>query len=66
MERVADPADHATGIEMEHVEDKVAAVRRLVPRPEEMLKLHDECTSCDFRACRLSASHSISKIYGLP
>ena len=46
MERVADPVDYATGIEMEHVEDEVAAVRRLVPRPEEMLKLHDECTSC--------------------
>ena len=46
MERVADPVDYATGIEMEHVEDEVAAVRRRVPRPEEMLKLHDECTSC--------------------
>lgn len=46
MERSADPSDQATGIEMDHTEDRVAAISRLVPRPEEMLKLHDECTKC--------------------
>lgn len=46
MERVADPADHATNIELEHNVDRVSAISRLVPKPEEMLKLHDECTDC--------------------
>lgn len=46
MERVADPADHATNIEMEYTVDRVSAISRLVPKPEEMLKLRDECAGC--------------------
>lgn len=46
MERCADPSDQATHIEIEGVVDRVSQISRLVPKPEEMLKLHDECADC--------------------
>lgn len=33
MERSADPSDQATGIELEHNEEHVSRIRRLVPDP---------------------------------
>lgn len=43
MERSADPSDQATGIELEHNEEHVSRIRRLVPDPAHRA---DECEDC--------------------
>ena len=43
MERSADPSDQATSIELEHTDDNVSRIRRLVPDPAHRA---DECKSC--------------------
>jgi RNA polymerase-binding transcription factor DksA len=43
MERSADPSDQATGIELEHKEEHVSRIRRLVPDPTHRA---DECKMC--------------------